>query len=226
MKLDDRIIRDEFLALEIEAFYASGVEDQNLESYSHLLNGLKRELIDQVTLSEDPIISAKLVFNWLWYKKPKRYEKKGHFKLNEVIERQLSEKNQHVGNCLGLTLLYNCLLRKIDINVEALHLEHAFGIGPHVLSVFVVGQTEIHIENILENGFDYKGHHNKSMITKWGDRELVADIYHSRGNEYFQNEAYDNALKCYNQAIYLNPQYEKAQLNKVILMDKFLKSFD
>jgi tetratricopeptide (TPR) repeat protein len=226
VNLDDKIIRKEFSALEIEALYASGVEDHDVEFFSHLLNRLKQELIGSITLSEDPTVSAKLVFKWLWDKKPNRYKQKGHFKLSEVVQRQLSEESQHVGNCQGLTVLYNCLMRKIGINVEALHLEHAFGIGPHVLSILIVGQTQIHIENILENGFDYKGHYNKSMITQYGDRELVADIYHSQGNEYFQNEAYDNALRCYNQAIYLNPQYEKARLNKAILMEKISKSFD
>jgi tetratricopeptide (TPR) repeat protein len=218
-------VSEEFFDLEIEAFRASEVAECHLEYYSNLFNRLHHEFLDQVTISDDPIISAKQVFDWFWYKKPKRYKQKGRFKLNETIERQLSEENQDVGNCLGLTLLYNCLLRRIGVNAETLHLEHAFGIGPHVLSILVVGHTDIHVENILEKGFDYHGHRNNPSIVRWGDRELIADIYHSRGNDYFKENEYDEALKCYNQAISLNPQYEKARLNKTILMDKFSKNF-
>ena len=49
---------------------------------------------------------------------------------------------------------------------------------------------------------------------------MVADIYHSLGNEFFGKEEFAKALKNYNMAIKLNPQYEKTHLNKAILMDK------
>jgi tetratricopeptide (TPR) repeat protein len=78
----------------------------------------------------------------------------------------------------------------------------------------------IDIENIFAEGFDYKGHLSAPMRTVWGDRELVADIYHSQGNEAFEKENLPEALKNYKKAINLNPNYQKAHFNLSILLDK------
>jgi tetratricopeptide (TPR) repeat protein len=166
------------------------------------------------------VIRARTLFNWLWKEKPARYEPHSNYRLNDVIDAQLNKDSQTVGNCLGLTLLYNCLLRKMEINAEALYLENAFGIGLHVLTVLQIEESLIDIENIFPDGFDYKGHLDNPSRTRWGDQELVADIYHSLGNEFFKKGQWSNALKGYDMAIHLNPQYEKARLNKAILLDK------
>jgi Tfp pilus assembly protein PilF len=89
-----------------------------------------------------------------------------------------------------------------------------------VLTLLQTGDLTIDIENILPEGFDYKGHLNNPTRTKWGDKELVGDIYHSFANEYFEKGEFVKALNNYEMAIKLNPQYEKAHLNKAILMDK------
>ena len=145
---------------------------------------------------------------------------KGNYKLDEVIDAQQSDDAETIGNCLGLTLLYNCLLRRIDITAEALYLEYAFGTGPHVLTLLQIDDSMIDIENILPDGFDYKGHVNHPSRTRWRDQELVADIYHSFGNELFEKGEWTWALQNYDRALHLNPQYEKARLNKAILLDK------
>ena len=206
--------------LELEAFRASGVGERYIVHYTRLFNELQRKLLGQVILSDDPVMRAKQVFDWLWQEKPNRYQPKGHYKLSDVVESQLSEENQGVGNCLGLTILYNCFLRRIGVHAKALQLEYAFGIGPHVLSLLPGGHTDIHIENILKQGFDYKGHLNNPSGTKWGDREIVADIYHSVGNELFDKGDLMGALRNYEMAVSLNPGYEKALLNKAIVVDK------
>ena len=121
---------------------------------------------------------------------------------------------------MGLTILYNCLLKRIGIRAGALYLENAFGIRPHVLTLLRIKDIEIDIENILPKGFDYKGHLKNPSRTRWGDRELVADIYHSLGNEFFEMGKLRDALKNYDRAITLSPAYEKAQLNKLIVIDK------
>jgi tetratricopeptide (TPR) repeat protein len=157
---------------------------------------------------------------WLWEKKPARYKPHGSFKLNNVIDAQLSKENQTVGNCLGLTLLYNCLLRRIGIRAEAIYLEEAFERGPHVLTTIQRNASIIDIENILPEGFDYKGHLNHPSRTRWGDKELVADIYHSLGNESFSKGEFMKALEYYEISLSLNPSYEKARLNRIILLDK------
>ncbi len=171
----------------------------------------------------DPVEKAKALFTWLWTSRSDRYKSRGSYKLNEVIETQLEEDARPVGNCLGLTLLYNCLLRKMGIDAEVLYVENAFGIGPHVLTLLQTEKSIIDIENILPDGFDYRGHHAHPARTRWTDRELVADIYHSVANELFGKGDFVEALKNYDIAIAYNPQYEKTHLNKAILLDKMGK---
>lgn len=171
----------------------------------------------------DPVDKARALFTWLWASKPDRYKSQGSYKLNEVIEAQLKRDSRFVGNCLGLTLLYNCLLRKMDIHAGALYLENAFGTGSHVLTLLQIEKSIIDVENILPDGFDYGGHHPHPARTGWGDQELISDVYHSVANELFEKGNFVEALKNYNRAISLSPQYEKAHLNKAILLDKMGK---
>ncbi len=207
--------------LEKESLLASGLKDNDrLVEYREKLDQLTKQFIGQMKPSHEPVEKARVLFDWLWERKPGRYKPQGHFRLNDVIDAELSEDSRTVGNCLGLTLLYQCLLKKISIHVDALYLENAFGMGPHVLTLLQTDTSAIDIENILTGGFDYKGHLNNPSRTKWGDKELVADIYHSLGNEYFEKGEFAKALNNYELAIKLNPQYEKAHLNKAILMDK------
>ena len=206
--------------LELESFRASGVGAQNIAHYQHLFNELQRIFLKEVILSDDPVIKAKQAFDWLWQEKPNRYQPKGHYKLSDVIESQLSKEDRAVGNCLGLTVLYNCFLRRIGVHAKALQLEYAFGIGPHVLSLLSGGHVDIYIENIFKQGFDYKGHLDNPSGKKWGDQEIVADIYHSLGNELFEKGEHIGALRNYEMAVSLNPGYEKALHNKAILVDK------
>jgi tetratricopeptide (TPR) repeat protein len=108
----------------------------------------------------------------------------------------------------------------MGIHTKALYLENAFGMGPHVLTLLQTDASVIDIEHILRDGFDYKGHLNDPSRTKWEDKELVADIYHSMGNEWFEKGELAKALNNYEMAIKLNPEYEKAYINKAILMDR------
>jgi tetratricopeptide (TPR) repeat protein len=207
--------------LEKESLLASGLKDNDRRvEYRGKLEQLIKQFIGQMKPSHEPVEKARGLFNWLWKRKPGRYRPQGHFRLNDVIDAELGEDRWAVGNCLGLTLLYNCLLRKMDIHAEASYFENAFGMGPHVLTLLQAEALAIDIENILPEGFDYKGHLDNPSRTKWGDKELVADIYHSLGNECFGKGEFAKALKNYKMAIKLNPQYEKAHLNKAILMDK------
>ena len=163
---------------------------------------------------------ARQLFEWPWIKKPARYKPHGSYRLNDVIDAQLSKYSQTVGNCLGLTLLYNCLLRRMDIKATAIYLENAFGIGPHVLTSLDTEEGLIDIENISPGGFDYGGHLNNSSRTFWGDMELISDIYHSLGNESFEKGELPVALNYYDMAINLSPKHEKGRLNRAILLDR------
>jgi tetratricopeptide (TPR) repeat protein len=204
-----------------EVLLASGVkEDQGFAAYVDKLDHLYRQFIQDMDPIDDLLTTAKALFDWLWIKKPDRYRLHGYYRLSDAIDSQLSKDSQAVGNCLGLTLLYNCLLRTAGIGAGALHLENAFGRGPHVLSILKTKESMIEIENILPKGFNYKGHLEDSSRVIWGDRELVADIYLSQGNECYERGDYRGALKRYKQAIDLNPRYERARLNKVIVLDR------
>lgn len=207
--------------LEKEALLASGIKEKSqLDAYREKLDHLQRQFIYEIKPTSDPVMRARALFTWLWIEKPNRYKSHGSFCLSDVIDAQTSKNSQIVGNCLGLTLLYNCLLRRMKIEAGTLYLENAFGIGPHVLTLLSIKESLIDIENILPDGFDYKGHLGHLSRKRWGDRELVADIYHSLGNKYFEKGEWMGALKNYEMAIHLNPHHEKAHLNKAILLDK------
>ncbi len=213
--------------LEQEALLASGLQEARLiGEYKGRLERLYREFCREMKPSPDYVMVARTLFNWLWAQKPSRHELGGSCRLNEVIDYQLSKEGEAVGNCLGLTLLYNCLLRRAGIVAGAVHLENAFERGPHVLSTLLIGDSIIDIENSLSQGFDYKEHLNNPSRHMWGDRELVADIYLSRGNDHFELGNYDQALASYEMAMSLNPRYERAVLNKAIVLDRIKKGND
>ena len=227
LKIRRYFIKKRAFNLEKEALSASDIREKDkITEYVTKLTHLCQEFIQEVTPPSDPLTKAKMLFSWLWEEKPARYKPQGNYRFNDVIDAQLSKDQQTVGNCLGLTILYNCLLRRMNIIAEALYLENAFGIGPHVLSLLQIGETLIDIENILPNGFDYKGHLDDPSRTRWGDRELVADIYYSFGNEFFSKGEFIKALENYDMALRLNSGYEKARLNKAILLDKMEMDID
>lgn len=202
---------------------ASGVREKDeIAEYLGKFDYLYQRFIRQMP-PPAPLNKARAFFTWLWIEKPLRYKPHGNYKLSEAIDAQLDDDAKTVGNCLGLTLLYNCLLRRMGIMAEALYLENAFGMGSHVLTILKMEESFMDIENIFPNGFDYKGHLSDPSRTKWGDRELVADIYHSMGNELFSKGDFIKALENFDMAINLNPRYEKAHLNKSILLDKLDK---
>jgi tetratricopeptide (TPR) repeat protein len=191
-----------------------------MAEYGEKIDALCQDFARETIPTSHSVLKANGLFRWLWEKKPARYKPHGSFKLNNVIDAQLTKENQVIGNCLGLTLLYNCLLYRIGIRAEASYLEKAFEIGPHVFTTLYMKQSIIDIENILPQGFDYKGHLNNPSRTRWGDKELVADIYHSMGNEFSEMGEFIEAFRNYEMAIRLNPLYEKARLNKAILLEK------
>ena len=207
--------------LKKKALIASGLKNENrLAAYAGKLEFLIQQYLPHSCDSFSIKAQAKILFDGLWQRKPDRYRPNGNYRLNEVIDAQLKDGNHAVGNCLGLTVLYNCLLEIIGIQSEALHLQNAFGMGPHVLTLLRTGDDPIQIENILSRGFDYKGHLHDPSAERWGPQELVADIYHSRGNELFKRGQFNRALKNYDMALKLNPHYESARLNKAILNDR------
>jgi tetratricopeptide (TPR) repeat protein len=207
--------------LEKEALTASGLRDKDRRrDYLCKLDSIFLKFLPKEVDRYSPLTSAKKLFKALWKDRPNRYRPEGFYRLNDVIDAQCGSDRAAVGNCLGLTLLYNCLIKRLNIRAEALYLENAFNIGPHVLTVLSIDDLTIDVENILPDGFDYKGHKQNPTGLSWGDKALVADIYQSLGTELFLKGQLENALENYEMALKLNPNYEKARLNKAILLDK------
>ena len=212
------------------ALIASGVQTgEEFDSYLAMIDlfyqRISDALFDLLEMGNDSK-KAKDIFYWLWRVKPHRYEYGGSFRLTEVLEAQLGEKgrcvedggSRIVGNCLGLTLLYNVLARRFGLTVGAVHLEDAFGLGPHLFTVLYTGDHTIDIENIFPHGFDYRGHSGLSEREEWGDLELIADIYHSVANAFFVSGEWERAIENYDKAIILHPKYIRAHLSKGIAL--------
>lgn len=160
--------------------------------------------------------TAKAIFDWLWRKKPGRYEFQGSFRLTEVLDAQLDPMAAMVGNCLGLTVLYNLLARRFGLPVKAVYLDEAFGRQSHVLSMLELRGAVVDIDNIFAHGFDFREHLEDPQRLVWGDAELISDIYHSIGWALHERRELDLAIANYGKAICLNPGYIKAYLNRGI----------
>lgn len=198
------------------ALIASGVSDErDFNRYLAKIDQLCRDINHSPKAADAE--RAKELFSWLWRSKPHRYQQRGSFRLNDVIDAQLGEID-NVGNCLGLTVLFNVLAHRFGLKVQAVHLEYAFGIGPHVFTVLYADSLPIDIEHSLSYGFDYRGHKSNPQREEWGDRELVADIYHSVANVFAEHGRWEDAIGCYDKAIHLNPKYTRARLNKGIAL--------
>ncbi len=207
--------------MEKEALRASDLEDEeHIELYRGKLHSLFLKFKTERKPSGDLLSTASLLFDWLWKGRRNRYQPKGEYRLHKVIDAQINKADKPVGNCLGLTILYNCLMERAGVTARTIFMENAFDMGPHVLTVIKKDNRIIAVENIFKSGFDYKGHPDSLTGTKWGDQELVADIYNSRGNEFFEKDAFHEALIQYKKAVVLNPQYETACLNKAIVLQK------
>jgi tetratricopeptide (TPR) repeat protein len=97
--------------------------------------------------------------------------------------------------------------------MKAVYLEVAFDGQPHVFSSYRAGEVAIDIEHILPDGFDYKGHLGNPLRVEWDEAGLLADIYHSRGNLFFESRRFGDAVKLYQKALRLNLKHNQARLN-------------
>ncbi len=206
--------REEGADLAQGALLASGLSS-NKEIFLYL-NKIDK-LCDLIAASTPDYTSdiekAKAIFDWLWGNTPHRYKSEGCYKLTDVIDAQYRKHND-IGNCLGLTVLYNIIAQMFGLTVKAVHMESAFGPGPHVCSLLVLDGKTIDIENIFINGFEYYAHRNAPTRKEWGDRELIADIYTSVGNDLFVDGKMRSAIENYEKAMQLNPKYNRPMLNK------------
>ncbi len=168
------------MSLPQAAFIASGVDSSQLEKYINkffdMITGLRNHV-----KGHDKVKNTETIFDWLWEIKPNRYELDGNFRLTQVVDAQLDE-TERVGNCLGLTILYNSLAKELNLSMKAAHLDNFMG-HPHVFSILYTEMSMIPIENIFPDGFDYDPHKLNSQLVEWDNIHLIADLYNSRANE-------------------------------------------
>ena len=225
-ELERSLLSGEDIDLARGALAASGVGTvQELERYLNAIESLHNQLRISVGKQGSESAKAKEIFDRLWSDKPGRYESEGSFRLTDVLDAQFGG-GEKIGNCLGLTVLYNVLAQSFGLKVEAAHLENAFGRGPHVFTVLHTDRGSIDIENIFADGFDYRAHSAASQREEWGDRELIAGIYHSAGNQLAVDGEWLPAIERYEKALALNPQYSRAYLNKGIALVELGRSKD
>jgi len=168
------------MSLHQAAFIASGVDSSQLKEYMKNFFDMINDLKNHVK-GHDKVKNAEIIFNWLWRTKPNRYELEGNFRLIQVVDAQLDE-TERVGNCLGLTILYNSLAQESNLSMKAAHLDNFMG-HPHVFSILYAETSTIPIENIFPNGFDYDPHKHNPQLVEWDNIHLIADLYNSRANE-------------------------------------------
>lgn len=131
------------------ALVASGaVTETDMKHYLSLFTKVERQ-IGQDMPREDEVTRARYLFRWLWQTKPRHYLPGGHFRLTKVLQAQLAHAPGPVGNCLGLTVLYDSLAQRLGLSVAAIHLERAFHGAPHVFSLLLARERPLDIENIL-----------------------------------------------------------------------------
>lgn len=213
-ELEKALLRGEDVGLGRGALVASGMGTrQELDRYLDTINRLYQAIANTIRDDSDAVVKARGIFDCLWQGKPDRYEPQGSFRLTQVLDCQVGT-NDKVGNCLGLTVLYNVLARQFGLAVRAAYLEEAFGRGPHVFGVLEIGKRTIDIENIFPDGFDYRAHRQARDRIEWGDRELIADMYNSNGNELAASGDWKGAIDNYDKALMLYPEHSRARLNK------------
>ena len=168
------------MSLPQAAFIASGVNSSQLKEYMKFFFIMITDLRNHVK-GHDKVKNAETIFNRMWKTKPNRYELEGNFRLTEVVDAQL-DKTEKIGNCLGLTILYNSLAQELSLSMKAAHLDNFMG-HPHVFSILYTETSMIPIENIFPDGFDYDLHRDNKQIVEWDNIHLIADLYNSRANE-------------------------------------------
>lgn len=205
------------------ALLASGAKYRRvLVGYLAGLSVIERSLALAMSSASSDVDKAKAIFDWLWHMKPRRFLSRGSFRLTDVVDAQIGEADA-VGNCLGLTLLYNSLGQRLGIALKAVHLENAFDRGPHVLSMLPTPEGAVDIENVFAHGFDYRSHRANSGRVEWDNGDLIAELLSAVGNEEFEAGNLGKALRSYEAALYLSPSNKTAELNRLIVSSELVR---
>jgi len=190
----------------------SGLSTEDaVEQYVAKLDKLEKNFKRNNSMKKGNYALAKALFDYLGETKYDRYNL--DCLLANVIDNQLSEdSNQTVGDCVGLTSLYTVLGQRIGLDLSV------FKSMKHILNCMTENHKEIFIENIQRFGFDIV--YPKNDFKKEKLSALVAVTLNSRGLDKYNNAQYQGAIRDYDRAIELNPDYETAFNNRGIAKEK------
>jgi len=206
------------------------------EDFREYLETSKASTLHKIRLAAEKVIGlsksedyhiARFLFKHLWETKPNRHKLHSNFLLKGVVDAQLSEdKNQRVGNCLGLTSLYTVMGLREGLNLSTLRLDN------HICSLLRDKNQAYVIENALPSGFNMRGFNLLMFLEKMGivkcsvDYEnsteysadhLVSGTYFNSGNVKYGLGDLQGAMEDYNNAIELDPEFSMAYNNRGIV---------
>lgn len=148
--------------------------------------------------------AAKVLFDYLWTSKPKRFGTS--FLLARVIDAQLDpDLDISVGTCVGLTALYSVLALRVGLNLTLL------SNSDHLLSRLRAGEEIIDIDHTDPQGFAQT---NSKEFKELPILMITASVLNSRGLDHEQNGRFVAALKDYDKAIRVRPEYANAHNNR------------
>ncbi len=197
--LDEELIgmcRTEKFDLAATGFIASGIRNRDeLESYLVKFGELVAIIgsDEKVNNAKTDVDKAEAVFNWLWVSKPNRYNSAP--RLTEALDNQLSD-SEEVGDCMGLTLLYNSVCQRLGIDMNAVWTIR------HIYSAMDVGEEINPIENTSRDGFG-----NGSGIGKViGNQQFIQRFLIRLAYDYKEAERYKDAFSLDEIALRINPK--------------------
>lgn len=217
---EEKIIEDISLGTDISVerslFIVAGLEDEiEIQQYTRKLDQIHSAFLERAS-SRDPSLfvipeqysryaRARLLFEYLWASKPRRCN--GHFLLTDVIDAQLDPRTDlSVGKCIGLTSLYTVLGLKENLDLTILVS------GEHVLNRLKVDQALYNIENTDPLGFDCEI--DESSFAERPAVYLLAHVLNSRGMAREKLGDLSGAIKDFDTAIQVNPEYANAINNR------------
>lgn len=219
-ELEEKLIQDirsgENVSLERALFIISGLAtEREIKRYigklDEIHNGFTEKLKTKSPLNLSAtrkyLVSfhAKLLFEYLWNSKPKRYD--SNFLLTDVINAQLNRDiNQKVGSCVGLTSLYTVLGLRENLNLTIMVSDS------HIVNRLRLDNTLADIDNTDPFGFDCNI--EEKNFREFPSLKLLANVLNSRGMAQERIDNFEKANEDYEKAIEINPEYANAYNNR------------
>jgi len=206
-------------SIERALLIASGLQSERaVAGYQRKLDQIQHDFGQErasrgIPLGDDYLV-AEALFEYLYYKKPRRFKDNARF-LPEVVDNQLSpHKFKTIGNCVGLTSLYSVLGVRHGLDLAILR---DFG---HLLSLLNWNGRKIVIENTDRDGFDLDQKDESDFVIYQYEQSslisLVSSTFNSRGRSKDSKKDYAGAIDDYSVALELDPHDAQVYINRAI----------